>query len=417
MRNLQALVAYGKDFEIENIRLASLISEYPFLGHASFIIGTGRCGSTLLRSLFDSHPDLILWPFEFSYYTLFQNYACSKVEVFRVSDLLRYFTKKELYQLHGYSGDLAGINYTLHDFSPEQFFLAFECFKDELVNRKEFLQLIMYSYARGCEKTRKPIRFLVTVNQPCKAMLEDFPEAKYLASIRHPVQTYVSRKRFYFKGADFQMVDRCAVYRPGAANSGYRWGLLETAMSPIMYTYEWLNHNFPKKLLFLKLEDLQQNPEFSMKTTSDFLGINWDSCLLNPTFLGGPHQSNLSSGKESAGTIVKENVRESAQYIEELTYYEFAWACRLLEPYCRHLGYDSVAEFNADGFFSRSFWKPLKNEFPSWHSVERKGKSFFAGLWRYFLRWVFAIIGYLANRWIFLTYSIQSVIKSWPYAK
>ena len=35
-----------------------------------FVIGPGRSGTTLLRSLLDNHEELLLWPFEFNIYDL-----------------------------------------------------------------------------------------------------------------------------------------------------------------------------------------------------------------------------------------------------------------------------------------------------------------------------------------------------------
>ena len=46
---------------------------YSSIKNIIFVLGTGRSGSTLLRSLLDGHPELVVWPFEFSYYSLFED--------------------------------------------------------------------------------------------------------------------------------------------------------------------------------------------------------------------------------------------------------------------------------------------------------------------------------------------------------
>ena len=51
-----------------------------------FILGTTRCGKKLVKCLLDDHPDILVWPEEFPYFTYFQEFDINNGKA-PVSDL------------------------------------------------------------------------------------------------------------------------------------------------------------------------------------------------------------------------------------------------------------------------------------------------------------------------------------------
>lgn len=373
----------------------------------AFVIASGRSGSTLLRSLLDGHPDLAVWPFEFSYYSHWEREIGGSTERRPVRELLRTFEPLEFRNFDGYSADLGDRTY---QFEPEKV----QAFRDRLgrqgdatANRKEFLELVMAAFAEAFAGGRAPRMWVLTINQPTDHLVEDFPGAPVLAAIRHPIHTYVSAKRYYFKAADLTGVDRCAVYRPGAANSAFRLGLLETSVAPIIHTYEWMRRWSGRvRMLPVRLERIQTATEATMREVAAFLGIAYDPILARATLTGRTHGSNMSTGEDSRGRVVAGNWEQSQKYLADLTPWEARWVIRLLAPDCEFAGYDVPAAPAAPGL---GLLTPLRHEFPTGQGHEPVPKRLG--------RWAASFYAYVVNRRVLLRYGRQDVATRWPYAR
>jgi protein-tyrosine sulfotransferase len=396
---------------VQTRSVSALVAANRYLQNASFIVASGRSGSTLLRSLLDNHPQLVVWPFEWSYFTAFNEYAAGRPARFLVRDLVAHFRQTEFSQLELYAADLGGRTYQLDAINQQLFFEQLRQYDADYVTRREFLQLTMHAFVAALGRSSSPSRFVVTVNQPCDALLEDFPDARILAMIRNPLHTYVSVKRYYFKSADLSTVDRCAVYRPRAANSRFRYGLLETAVAPIVFTYDWIGrHRADARIHDVRLERLQSNPERVMREVADFLGVTYDPSLVRPTILGTSHGSNMSSGETSAGTIVVENLAESRKYAKDLTAYEFWWASQLVARAAEIAGYPTDENSPPARPGVKALLLPLHHEFPT---RALRGKD---GSLKRAARWAVALYSYVVNRRVLLRYSRKDVYAGWPYA-
>lgn len=397
-----------------SLTVSNLIASTPWLSQSSFIVATGRSGSTLLRSLLDSHPELVVWPFEWAYFSAFAHVPSDRGGPYVVEDLVSHFEKTEFHQFDQYEADLGGRSYRLQALNRPAFFNALQRFQHERVDRRQFLQLVMYAYAEALEQPIAPKRFILTINQPCDALLSDFPDARIIAMVRDPLNTYVSTKRYYFKAADLRGIDRSAVYRPRAANGSFRFGLLETAISPIVFTYDWLaRRGRSAPLQIVRLEDLQRDPAAVMGTVASFLEVGFDPILTRATICGEPHGSNMSSGESSDGRIVAQTDAELRQYAKDLTPYELWWVSQMLEPAYAVTGYprdpEQAVPSAPPGWFAAL--KPLRHEFPARGALRRETAV------KRCARWVAAMYSYVVNRVVLLSYSNEDVYKGWPYAR
>ncbi|MEW5949905.1 MAG: sulfotransferase domain-containing protein [Thermodesulfobacteriota bacterium] len=388
-----------------NAKLNEIIRKNPYLERPIFSFGSGRCGSTLFRSLVDGNAQVLVWPFEFSYYILGRNASKRFGKPCKTSELFEYYERLGVFQHIGtvYDGDLGSRKYSTGLIHAETFHKVIYSFASEELSRKEFLQLVIYAYQKSLKEIPEPECWFVTLNQPTAEPLLDFPQCKAIVLTRNPIDTYVSTKSFYFKGAELSGRDKCSVYRPGAANNRCRWGLLETAISPIFWTFEWLEkYRNDLGVLHLSLEDLRENPQKTMRRFAEFCGIQYSDVLICPTFLGQPHYSNLSSGKSSDGRIIP--AKHERDYLENLTEFEFIWICSLFSNAAKAAGYSIPSEIPKLEAINRiaGFLKPMKHEFPESGQDRKWQKSRAVYLMVRLARWCFAPVGYLANRYLIL---------------
>ena len=348
-----------------------------------FVIGTGRCGSTMFRGLLDGHRELLVWPFEFPFYVYFQDSwpKLKKNDTITVGEALAAFeVHLNLFKNNVYAHDLGNITYSLEIFNSQAFFEYLNSLTKKMVTRKAFLKLLKNALTIGMGYNINDERKLVVVhNAPSSNILVDFPESKIIALIRDPIDTYISIKNFYFKAAYNSNRDPCSVYRLYAANSRYA-SILAAAISQITFTYNWISNNYnANKFIVIKLEDLQNDPLTQMSKCATFLGIEFIQDMLTSTLMGHVHHSNLGSGKKSNGRILSQRSLAKLNYRQELTPLEYQWlynnlldlpdshgfSLHEIYPFSKSLGELSILEF----------WKPLKHEFPSIKGDFNKNKN------------------------------------------
>jgi len=396
---------------------------YSSIKNIIFVLGTGRSGSTLLRSLLDGHPELVVWPFEFSYYSLFEDKwgVIGSNEVLEFDALLDYFLFKLNMFSSNFSGDLGQHTYLIENFNNESFFSNLNASKGIRCTRSEFLKILLFSYYHAShviENSKPPKAFIIVHNQPASAILDDFFDAKLIAMIRDPIETYYSNKAFYFKACENTGRDKSSVFRPYKANKRFR-SLLETSISPIIHTYNWFHINLKGQDSYnIYLEDLRNDACKVMTGLCNFIGIEFiDSCL-NATFLGQVHHSNMSSGKKTYGNVVpqdselKKNLRpKSFEYywIYKNLYLVYDNSPKLLQRY-------SMGELSSK-FNIIDFLKPMENEFPTKGSDKLEARKLKLFIVLRVARYLGFIISYCVNRHVFLTLNYQKILKSWPMAK
>lgn len=385
----------------ENKRIVELAKKYPYLKKVIFIVGSGRSGTTLMHSLLDNHPQLLVWPFEYDYCTLFKDFEEEQgIKEPTVNQLNNYFfwlgIGVERFGKEHSPG--VGKAFSLSAVAPDSFHSIMEEYSQEKINRKEYLQLLLYAYHQSYTPSQRPDAFVVKMTLPTDEIIQDFPEARIIYMARNPIETYASIKRFYFKAAE---ENPSVVYFPGAINRRHRWGLLEVATAPVLYSYNWLHeHKNYKGILKVTLEDLQREPESTMEKLTDFLGISLTPSLLEPTMLGQSYGSNLSSGSDSGGVIM-----QTESYIGDLTHFELWWTQNLFRKIMEESGYTTETLIPEPSLVCRlkEFWIPMRNEFPSQQNRRR------------IKRWIISLIHYFTNRLFLLMYSENYARTRFPF--
>ncbi|MDH8678589.1 glycosyltransferase [Fusibacter bizertensis] len=273
--------------KIQDIEKAACISFY------------GRSGSVFLQSLLDSHPEILMLPglYLMDYGRFWENLEGN----FEKKYVLEKFYKKYEYLVD------TKVRYDAPKGEP-WVDLAYYCKYDEMGdNQQEIIEInesifykemdrclspfkfisrknlykavqIAYFYAIGREYKEKmppliiyPMHSALVLGSHHQWFLEDFTNAKILYTVRNPVYNLTSLIK-YQKGFDL-------VNENTLITLFYHLGLL-TGPQMLFEKFKLSNVGV------VRLEDLHQDSEKTLKRICEFLDIKWNSVLLESTFNG-----------------------------------------------------------------------------------------------------------------------------------
>ncbi|MCL4418278.1 MAG: hypothetical protein M1365_16610 [Actinobacteria bacterium] len=260
----------------------------------------GRSGSIFLQSLFDNHPQILMFPMVFPFYYHWNIFYGS--EKHTLSSLLAYFLNK------------TDIKYLFCKETPKSYICIdkksrkFEFKINQAIfikninnaltvrginfpTRKEFLVILHEAYAKttGIKLADKKVILLhehgsYRFEDPNK----DFNNVLNIVTVREPHNSYASFVKYRIAigsilGPIYNIVDMNA-WVSGFINS---------------FVYA---RKFPKKLLFIKTEDLNSNPRKQIDKLINKFRIKFHPSLLKSTYAGYPKFSDISAfdNKKSA---------------------------------------------------------------------------------------------------------------------
>lgn len=207
----------------------------------NFIIGAGRSGTTLLTNLLNQWDDVTAPPENDFFLPLYYNFASKKHfsdhDIDRLIDNL-WLRKKEFKEV--WNLDEAKIKKELKSLDRKA--LTFSNIYKFIINSNE-KNFSKYLFDKNPYYT-------YTIN----LLLKSFPQAKFIALIRNPLDRYESVKRV------------------NLAKNKYPLG---SAMKWYIYNKKILNFKkkWPDKILVIKYEELVTNPEITLKQIADFFNI------------------------------------------------------------------------------------------------------------------------------------------------
>lgn len=237
------------------------------------IVGTGRCGSSLLTELLDGSPDVYVHPFETAFLTLLsamKQWHTIPPRVWNVS------TDEQLYRLNDqhsveslldmYASQLSEMK---KDLTRVVGVPAVADIRTVLSSRSaydaaSFVMSYLFACANWSMQNPVPQKVMFkTIETPyVENYSRLFPEMKFLHIIRDPFEVYASAKR-------------TQVIKKGRTQHFYGADCLETIVR-----YRWLSHaralekftSHPSHII-LKYEDLLRAPEASIERVCHDLGI------------------------------------------------------------------------------------------------------------------------------------------------
>jgi hypothetical protein len=331
-----------ESWDIDEIRM--------FSRRGLFLGGCPKSGTTLLLSLLDGHPRLVVLPEETHFLDKRPHYLALDGYQARLRSLLEESGLRLLAQgqfaRFGWSGEAPSPD--LRDYSgfDHQRFtrLAAHAVRQPWVNDSLLLSETVRAYAitRGCN-WRGCVRWVEksTSNEACAdALFGLFPEAKLLQVVRDPRAVFASRKK--------RLLNLSGCY---------------TKAHRLVRGWNQSSRQIPRlrerrdRYLVVRYEDLIRSPRHSLEGVCRFIGIEFLPELLVPTRAGRRWQGNSSFHNSFNGI--------SAQPVDhwksELTADEVWW----VETHCRRGMLMAGYPLQTEGRFSLSRWlKRLPGE--SW---------------------------------------------------
>lgn len=241
-----------------------------------FIIGTGRCGTTMLAQMLNSHSQVCV-PFELQ--LLFENsnngarlyeiFKEKKNEEFGPEDFIALIEARSPHKFHEY--------FDYRDFFEKQQYPIRDLKK--LANNI-FSEIAAYKHKKiFIEQTPWQGQRIDVLN-------ELFPDAKYIHMIRDGRDVAISFARTPWWHADIgQNLERWHTEVRQIINSSHQ--ILK-----------------PNQMLQVRYEDLVEQPEIVLKRICDFLGIDFEDAMLDPTtYIDYGRYSKLSAENISSSAL------------------------------------------------------------------------------------------------------------------
>ena len=283
-------------------------SPLPFDERACFIAGPAKSGTSLLVSLLDGHPELLVLPEETAYFpTAVRKYAGDRRAQFG------YLTGKALCSiLFGGPG-----GYERHDYSHfphERLRAEFERGAFDPANAKrDLLVLLCEAYAsvigRPLESVRRWVEKTPANRDHLPAIFARFPQAKVILTLRDPrallaaqIKLEQSRQRRRFS------IYLCVEHWRTAAKLALR---------------------AEPQVFVAPFERTLSAPAETLQRLCEFLDIRYDEGMLTPTKAGRPWEGN-SAAQQRFDSISPEPINRWRGFLTEP---EIAW----VEHHCRDL--------------------------------------------------------------------------------
>ena len=317
---------------------------------ATFICGHPKSGTSLLAALFDSHPQLLVYPEETLFFRKLLPKMLDSPKQERIQDakdwMLRIFHWDPNHP-HPTQKDFPGRDYSGIGYDAVSQVFD-ELVKSSLTREVDLLPCAVIAYGKASqdltEKTARWVEKSPYNEEYSSLIFNSWPAAKCIHIIRDPRDNYASYMR---KHADW---------------------------TPEVFAFSWLrstrtgiqNLRFygPKRYKIVNYEALVRQSEETLRDLAMFLGIEIDDTMLNPTRAGQAWQGNSMFGdrfngisESSVGRFRKNLAPEVVRRLEKLLYPE-------LEHFDYVLDYPLGWFDKISSFSSRTYWL-FRNRHPS----------------------------------------------------
>jgi hypothetical protein len=303
-----------------------------------FIVGMGRSGTTLLRTIFDASEESLFAPEAKVIVHLKQKYNHKKNWT---AELLDEFIV-DLYKENSFKNNWGigrnSLSEKLHSLPLEKITFTLLC------------KVIYLSYpsvfAKGKIKLIGDKNPVYSVFLP--ELLEVFPDALFIHLVRDYRDCILSNKKLFKRQNTFALSQLWKLYN------------------------SWIDiysRRFPSQFYLLKYEDLVTDPENVVKKLCDFVGLNF-----NPKMLEFHQKLNEKLDKDvniviqhtHPELLKKVNADNMGKWKNELSQQEQNQIAYVLNEYAIKYGYEKTDSYNGDKYPFRSvygFWLNIKDLF------------------------------------------------------
>ena len=257
------------------------------------ICAYGRSGSVLLASYLDGHEDVVTLPHHLGghIYPFFERY-----QSLCLRDKLIAYPFISIDSFEGFFDGETPVAATDYYAAVNALFEVFGNWPTEILEtRRAFVQLlhVVYCVAHGLRpKTPNPLIVyvqLVVDDALAKRLLDDFPQARFIHTVRDPITNF---GRYFTQTLKLR----------GIMAAGYVTSHLTFADRP--------HAGMESRTMPLRFEDMHLHLEETMRALADWLGLAYRSSLLYSTFNGVPLVAGQGAAKWS-GARPEQAVRDS----------------------------------------------------------------------------------------------------------
>ncbi len=302
-----------------------------------FLLGVHKSGTSLLRSLFEGHRDLYTIPLEAHYFAnagYRVNYPLRKEgykeKVFS-DEAINWIEHSNRSKNEYGDGNASGF-FNEEEFSKALLNLSVENGPEELLHYFKSILISDKNYSN--EGNKVYVEKSVDNLEFAQLLSRWFPKAKFIHIVRNPYSNLVSLRKYRQKGSG-------------------QYPSLPIILKTLEYNFTYLENNrmsIPNYLV-LKYEDLLLETEPEMKRLADFLGIEYVSSMLHPTFGGESWNGNSTSDEKFEGVSSK-NIDAWKDLIFP---HEVHFINQMFGSEMKSVGYDMITP-------GGSFWKKAKQE-------------------------------------------------------
>jgi protein-tyrosine sulfotransferase len=295
-----------------------------------FLLGCHKSGSSLLRSLFDGHPQLDVLPIE-THFMLHLKYKClypfAKYNFFdgdvvqSIIRMIEHYNRSEnwyadtmLPGLFSIEKIRAVLSSRFNDFTSylETYFGGIFASLDTSTNSGRFVEKSVENFEYAAF-----IRALI-------------PNSQFVHILRNPYDNLCSLRRYLGKNEYPSIVE---------------------PLMAIAYSYHFAKKNMNLgNYHIIRYEDLIQEPEAIMRKLAKELSLDWNEILLKPTSLGKAWRGNSTTNVAFEGVNDRSH-RASNFPLEPIEVY---YVNKALGAVLEDFGYPKIG--------NRGFWKPARNE-------------------------------------------------------
>lgn len=307
-----------------------------------FLLGAHKSGTTLLRGVFDGHPDLFVLPFESHYfqnmcYWVDYNLRRQRPETLSTAEIISRFSDR-LQHLNE-TQDRFGDTPRNFEINIERFLEVFGTFSEQLDERERF-ELLMQAYYHALYGESLPdhkriVEKSVEHAEFAPFLRQMFPKARFIHIVRNPYANIVSLRKAKIKQFGFPLVSR----------------MLESFYNSYYHLYR--NQRLIENYHIVKYEELLKEPEKKITEMARFLNLNVEESMMEPTKFGDPWSGNSSTGDELSGF----DTSRINSWETEISPMETLFLNRLFDYPFKEFGYSKRS-----GTSISDFLKPLKHE-------------------------------------------------------
>jgi hypothetical protein len=340
------------------------------MNNFAFIAGAPRSGTTLLMNLLDGHSRLALFPnnetqilqhwlIHRKYGDLdrffFRDYLNASEVLLLTSDSAMKQYEDYVYKKYGNKDYMKGRNADREKFID----LYLEYLRTNGLSLSNIYYAVFYAAFSINSMEIGPKIFVEKRpldNEICAPLLAtEFPEAKFIHIVRDPRTRYLSAKMRRIR-------KNKGIYKVVADFAGKDFATAHAEISMVSLELARLNKIILKERYhILRYEDLVDKTELEMKKIADFLEINFEPGLLQPSALGEKIAPSSSLAKITTFNVIDTKKDRLAKYYQNTSHTERSILQLLNWEIANHFSYD-IEKKESMGI--TDYLRPLKHENP-----------------------------------------------------